>query len=82
MRTTLDIDNVVLALLKERQKREGTTLGKLVSELLAKQLAQDEPERPVHADVGWIAGDLGPFKVDLEDKDAVYEVLDRESGWL
>ncbi len=76
MRTTLDIDNVVFALLEERRKREGATLGKLVSELLAKQLAEDECEPSVRTDVGWVTGRIG-VRVDLEDKEAVWVALER-----
>lgn len=73
-RTTLDIDAAVLRELKKRQKREGKTLGQLVSELLAGALDRDR--EPAH--------DGGPFMwfskpmealVDLEDKEAVRRAL-------
>ena len=79
MRTTLDIDAVVLAQLKVRQEREGKSMGKLVSELPARQLAQDEAAGGAgnRTDVGWIVGNLG-VGVDLDDKDAVWAILDSE----
>ena len=40
MRTTLDIEAPVLKELRELQKREGGTLGALVSRLLADALAR------------------------------------------
>jgi hypothetical protein len=72
MRTTLDLDDDVLRALKQRQREEGKTLGKLVSELLAQALAATPPPR---VDVRWATSDLRP-RVDLDDKDAVWAVLD------
>lgn len=73
MRTTLDLDDDVLRALKKRQHKEGKALGRLASELLAQALAQDAPPR---ADISWVTADLRP-RVDFEDKDAVWAVLDR-----
>jgi hypothetical protein len=72
MRTTIDLDNDVLRALKRRQRAERKTLGRLVSELLAQALAT-EPCATV--DIGWATADLRP-RVDLDDKDAVWAVLD------
>ena len=74
MRTTIDLDPLVLAALKERQQREGKTLGVLVSELLSKALA-DEPEPAV--DFHWPAKPMGTPLIDIEDKEAVWDLLDR-----
>lgn len=72
-RTTIDLDASVLRELKKRQKREHKTLGQLASELLARALADDPPEpRPPFK---WFSQPMGA-KVDLEDKDAVYAILD------
>lgn len=73
MRTTVDIDQSVLEELRARQRAEGKTLGSLVSELLARALANDEPEadRPLR----WTANDMGA-KVDLEDPEALRAALD------
>ena len=40
MRTTVDIDDPILAELKRLQKRDGRSLGRLVSDLLLQSLAQ------------------------------------------
>jgi hypothetical protein len=73
-RTTIDIDAPVLQELKERQRREGKTLGALASELLARALAEEEtPSRSVT----WHTQDMGDPAVDLDDKDALWAVLDR-----
>lgn len=72
-RTTLDLDPTILRDLKKRQKREGKSLGELVSELLAGPLA--ETERPKPREFKWIAKPMG-LKIDLEDKDALWRALD------
>lgn len=73
-RTTLNIDATVLRELKRRGAREGKPIGDLVSELLARALADDdvEPDRPLRLH----AKDMHA-RVDLEDRDAVQQVLDR-----
>ena len=73
MRTTLDIDPVVLEELKRRQAVEGKTMGALVSELLASALAARETQPP--ADIGWPTAPMGA-RIDIDDKDALWAVLD------
>jgi hypothetical protein len=72
-RTTIDIDPQVLRELKKRQRRQGKTLGRLVSELLTNALARDEPMA-----AGALAWTTQPMRarVDLEDKEAVRRALD------
>jgi len=71
-RTTVDLDGSILEELKRRQQAEGKTLSRLVSELLARALADEETEPPMF---GWTSKPMGA-RVDLEDKDAVARVLD------
>lgn len=73
-RTTLDIDSSVLKQLKRRQQATGQTLGALVSELLAPVLAQEPDQRS--APFAWTTAAMHA-RVDLEDKDAVLDALDR-----
>jgi len=75
MRTTVDIEAPVLKELRELQKREGGTLGELVSRLLAEALAK-RPGKPVTPKLDWTAKPMRAL-VDLEDKDVVYAILDR-----
>ena len=76
MRTTLDIDDPILHDLKRLKAREGKSLGRLVSDLLAQALnaraavSADTP-RPV-----WIAKPMRA-RIDLADKEAVYRALDQ-----
>jgi hypothetical protein len=76
-RTTLDIDTSVLEELRARQHREGKTLGRLASELLATALQEteaDEDEQPFH----WRSHHMGKPKIDLEDKEALWAILDAD----
>jgi len=74
-RTTIDLDPTVLRQLKARQRREGKTLGRLVSELLstAMQADGDEPRPP--APLAWSSRPMRAV-VDLEDPEALRRALD------
>lgn len=72
-RTTIDIDPSVLAELKRRGSREGKSLGRLVSELVAASLHREEPLPP--AQFAWVAQEMSA-KVDLDDPEAVRRALD------
>lgn len=78
MRTTLDLDASVLEELRRRGRREGKSMGRVASELLA--VALEHPRvAPAPAPFTWTSGDLGTPHVDLEDTEAVWAVLDGRS---
>ena len=81
-RTTLNIDAPVLAEAKRVAAREGKSLGKAVSELLATALDRRAHEpRAAIAPLQWTARPMGE-RVDLTDKDALYAALDApEEMW-
>jgi macrodomain Ter protein organizer (MatP/YcbG family) len=72
-RTTIDIDAGVLRRLQERKRREGKTLGRLVSELLARALRETDAQPTRELD--WTSRPMGA-RVDLEDKEAVRRALE------
>ena len=76
MRTTLDIDDPVLRELKQLQTKEGKSLGRLVSDLLARALKEDAAPSTATAPPVWIAKPMGA-RVNLSDKEAVHRALDR-----
>jgi hypothetical protein len=76
-RTTLDIDAPILRDLKALQRKEGKSLGRVVSDLLAEALTR-RLEEPAPRPFAWEAGPMGA-RVDLEDKEAVRAILD-ETG--
>lgn len=75
MRTTLDIEGPVLKDLRAIAAKEGGTIGGVASRLLAEALAARRRARPAAAAFAWKAKPMG-LRVDLDDKDAVYAILD------
>jgi len=74
-RTTIDLDVNVTRDLKRRAERERKTMGQVASELLAVALAE-APTKPPKLE--WISRDLGEPLIDLEDKDALWAILDHD----
>lgn len=75
MRTTIDIDDPILQDLKQLQQREGKSLGRLVSDLLAASLAarrEGPSEPPIFH---WVHQPMAA-RMDLRDKDAVLDAMD------
>jgi hypothetical protein len=72
-RTTVDLDPGVLRRLKERKRKEGKTLGQLVSELLLDALREDA--KPSPRKFRWSSRPM-QARVDLEDKEAVRRALE------
>lgn len=77
---TLDLDSGVLEQLRERSRREQTTVGALASRLLAAQFAADRRDIADAAPLAWVSRDLGLPRIDLEDKDALYAILDADQA--
>jgi hypothetical protein len=76
MRTTLDIDDPVLKDLKRLQRREGKSLGRLVSDLLAQALAAERQiPLPPTPEFKWVARSMRA-RVDLADKNALLDAMD------
>lgn len=80
MRTTIDIDAVVLRDLKRLQQEEDRTLGALVSELLAQALQSRGAATKKRRKTRFKTFSLGRALVDLDDKVAVQAALDAEDG--
>ena len=76
MRTTVDIDRPVLAELKRLQRKEGKSLGRLVSDLLARALRQRETDSVAPPPVRWFSQAMRA-RVDLADKEAVYTAMEQ-----
>lgn len=75
MRTTIDIDDPILKDLKRLQRVQGKPLGRLVSDLLAKALADTKREQPPAKRFEWISRPMGA-RVDLSDRDALLDAMD------
>jgi hypothetical protein len=74
-RTTLDLDPSVLSELRRRGQRESKSMGQVASELLARALAEPADSGGA-SPLAWVSRDLGPPRVDLEDREAVHMLLD------
>jgi hypothetical protein len=75
MRTTIDIDDPILKDLKRLQRREGKSLGRLVSDLLARSLATERAGAAVAPTLKWVSRPMRA-RVDLADRDAVLDAMD------
>ena len=77
MRTTINIATPILEELKQIQRKEGGSLGELVSRLLAGAL-KARRSRGGDTELEWISKPMGA-RVDLGDKEAVYALMDEDS---
>ena len=75
MRTTLDIDDPILADLKRLQKRDRKSLGRLVSDLLAQALAAQKSTPEAPCTFRWHSKAM-QARVNLSDKAAVFDAMD------
>jgi hypothetical protein len=79
MRTTIDIDDPILRDLKRLQQREGKSLGRLVSDLLAQALAKPQAARGnATPPFAWRSKAMRA-RVDLADNDALLDAMDERS---
>jgi len=74
-RTTINIEDPLLHELKKLQKMEGKSLGRVVSEMVALGLESRKSSAQEPVEFHWLARPLGA-RVDLNDKDALYALLD------
>jgi hypothetical protein len=77
MRTTVDIDDPVLNDLKKLQKKEGKSLGRLISDLLAQAIGDRKSVKAHKRAIKWISKDMGA-RVDVADTEAVYSAMDEK----
>ena len=74
-RTTLNLDDPVLADLKRLQRKEGKPLGELASELLASAIAERKHATVPPLRLQWTSRPMGAL-VDLDDKEALFAALE------
>lgn len=73
-RTTLNLDDSVLADLKRLQRKEGKALGDLVSELLAAIAVRGSVTAPA-ARLQWVSRPMGAL-VGLDEREVLSAALD------
>ena len=79
IRTTIDIDDPIMADLKRLQKKEGKSLGRLVSDLLAAAMRQAHVGKRRQPRLRWKSKPMGA-RVNLADRDALLDVMDGPRG--
>ena len=77
MRTTIDIAAPILEELKRVKQKSGGTLGELVNGLLAEGLKKRRPEA-ASRELAWTSQPMRA-RVDLDDKEAVYALVDDDA---
>ena len=78
MRTTVDIDDPILKDLKKIQQKEGKSLGRLISDLLARALGDRKSGKASSRSTQWISKAMGA-RIDLADREALYAAMEQES---
>ena len=78
MRTTVDIDDAILKEVKALSKKVGKSLGRIISDLLARGLRTREPAGKAPKARRWITRPMAS-RVDLADKEAVFAAMERET---
>lgn len=80
MRTTLDLDLPILKELKAFSKSNSFSLGKAATALLAEALSAHKVKAKKKAPpkFKWHSQNMGPAKIDISDKEALYKILDQE----
>jgi hypothetical protein len=74
-RTTVDIETPLLKEIKDLQKKEGRSLGQLISQLLAEALNSRKVSSQ-NIQLKWTSRPMKAL-VDLSDKDTLFRILDR-----
>ena len=78
MRTTIDIDTPILREIKALQKKQGLSMGRIVTDLLADVLARRRGPSSAQ-ELRWTSRPMRAL-VDLTDKEAVHRALDSDQG--
>jgi hypothetical protein len=78
MRTTVDIDDPILKDLKKIQRKEGKSLGRLISDLLAQALGERKSAKPPARSARWISRAMGA-RINLADHEALYAAMEQGS---
>ncbi|MCY3505610.1 MAG: hypothetical protein OXH41_05560 [Chloroflexi bacterium] len=77
-KTTVNIEDALMDRLKEEAVRRKTTMGALVDAGIRRILAEGETPAPVAELPPLPVANMGEPLVDIADREALYEVLDRE----
>ncbi len=77
-RTTLALDDEVIRGLRLRAAADGTSMTQVANDLLRRALKETAKGLRDHKPVQWPTVDCGGPLVDINDRDALYDAMDRE----
>jgi hypothetical protein len=72
--TTIDIDDPILKDLKKIGAKEGKTLGRLISDLLAESLGRRRANKDAGKPQQWFSKPMGA-RLDIADREALYDAM-------
>lgn len=76
MKTTLNLNDLLLTRAKRCAARDGITLTRFVEDALRARLAEDDrPNPPFELELVTVCG-LAPPSVDISDRDGLHGVMD------
>ncbi len=79
MRTTVDIDDPILKDLKKIQQKEGKSLGRLISDLLAQAIGERKAGKLPAKPIKWVSKPMGA-RINLADREALYAAMEEDKG--
>jgi hypothetical protein len=77
MRTTVDIDTPIMKDLKKIRQKEGKSLGRIMSDLLAQALREQKSGKAPTKAPKWISKRMGA-RIDLADREALYAAIESD----
>ncbi len=77
MRTTVGIDDPILKDLKKIREKEGKSLGRLISDLLAQAIREHKSPKASAKPARWNSKAMGA-RVDLADREALFAAMEQE----
>jgi hypothetical protein len=82
MRTTINLPDALAEQAKARAAEEGRTFTSLVEQGLRTVLDRPTDATDELLPLPTSGRPMGPMLIDITDKDALYDLLDREDGWI
>jgi hypothetical protein len=77
-RTTIDIETPVLEEIRKFQKKDGRSISRIISQLLAEALVNKKAKTPSPS-LKWTSRPMKAL-INLSDKDTLYRILDRRES--
>jgi plasmid stability protein len=77
-RTTMALDDEVIRGLKRRAAAGGTSMARVANDLLRRALKEQPGGPRERKPAPWPTHDSGAPRVDINDRDALFDAMDRE----